>query len=287
MKPALRNIWVIGDLQGCCSNLQDLLAHPDIAHDPQAEFWFCGDLINRGPESLQTLELLMSLGTHATCVLGNHDLHVLGVAAGIRQLGKRDTAGDILDSSRANDYLDWLRHRPLAHYDAGHLMVHAGVLPAWSMSQTLALAREVEHALQAPDWQQALQGMYGNHPAHWRPDLGGADRLRFIVNVLTRMRLCRADGSLAFTGKNKPVWKEDLMPWFDVPGRVAHDTTIVFGHWSALGLMLRPNLMALDTGCVWGRTLTAVRLNDRKLVQVACHPPPTGAAGHRPDSAAG
>lgn len=270
MSTPQKNIWAVGDLQGCRRSLEALLAHPDIEADPKAEIWFCGDLINRGPDSRGTLDILMAMGERAVCVLGNHDLHVLGVAAGIRQLGKRDTAHDIVQGAHASRYIDWLRQQRLAYYQAGHLMVHAGVLPAWSVQQTLALANEVEQALQGAHWKQALQGMYGNQPKGWRPEIQGPERLRLIVNALTRMRLCRANGSLAFPGKNKPVWEADLMPWFDVPGRIAHETTIVFGHWSALGLMLRPNLLALDTGCVWGRELTAIRLNDRRLIQIPC-----------------
>lgn len=273
MKPIHPNIWAVGDLQGCNSSLQALLAHPDIADDPHVQLWFCGDLINRGPGSRKTLDTIMGLGSRAVCVLGNHDLHILGVAAGVRRMGRRDTAHDILEAADAQHYIDWLRHQRLAHQDAGHLMVHAGVLPAWSVKQTLALAQEVESLLQSAFWQDAMQELYGNQPTQWHSDLRGPARWRLIVNALTRMRLCRADGSLAFPSKNKPVWEADLMPWFDVPSRRAQETTIVFGHWSALGLMMRPNLMGLDTGCVWGRQLTAVRLSDRKQIQIDCDSP--------------
>lgn len=265
-------IWAIGDVQGCHRALQTLLAHPEIRDDTNARFWFCGDLINRGPHSLQTLQTVMDLGDRAVTVLGNHDLHLLGVAAGIRNLSKSDTIQDILDAPNADVYINWIRHQPLAHYEHGHLLVHAGVLPQWSTDQTLALAAEVEHALQSDDWKDRLCRMYGNKPHIWDDNLEGHKRLRAIINALTRMRLCTAEGHMEFKHKGEPAISNGYMPWFDVPNRKASDTTIVFGHWSALGLLLRPRLIGLDTGCVWGRKLTAVRLHDRKLVQVSCHP---------------
>lgn len=249
-----------------------LLAHPAITKDPDATFWFCGDLVNRGHDSLGALQTIIALEDRAVCVLGNHDLHVLGVAAGIRSPGKSDTIEDILNAPEARDYLDWLRHRPLAHYEHGHLLVHAGILPQWSISKTLALAAEVESALRSKQWRDRLKKMYGNKPHVWRNGLRGRKRLRTIINVLTRMRMCTSEGHMDFDHKGAPVVTADYMPWFDVPNRVAQDTTIVFGHWSVLGLLIRPNVICLDTGCVWGRELTALRLHDRKLAQVSCHP---------------
>lgn len=269
---AMPPIWAIGDVQGCHRALQMLLAHPDISNDPDARFWFCGDLVNRGPDSLAALQTVMAMGDRAVTVLGNHDLHLLGVYAGIRGTGKSDTIQAILDAPDADRYIDWLRHQPLAHHEYGHLLVHAGVLPQWTVGKTLELAAEVEHALRSDNWPERLSRMYGNKPRIWDDSLQGHKRLRAIINALTRMRLCTADGHMEFKHKGEPEITGVYMPWFDVPDRKAADTTIVFGHWSALGLLIRPRLLGLDTGCVWGRKLTAVRLHDRKLVQVSCHP---------------
>ena len=265
------SIWMIGDLQGCCESLDALLARPEIAGDAEARFWFAGDLVNRGPASLATIRRVMALGERAVAVLGNHDLHLLAVAAGLRRPGKSDTIQEILDAPDAAEILDWLRHRPLAHFQLGHLLVHAGVLPGWTAAQTLALAGEVEATLRGPDWQAFLAQMYGNTPAAWDDGLEGADRLRVIVNALTRMRFCTADGTMEFAVKDGAKHApEGFMPWFDVPDRATESVTVVFGHWSTLGLLERPGLLALDTGCVWGGQLTAARLEDHKLVQVSC-----------------
>jgi len=266
-------IWMIGDVQGCASALARLLAHPDIAADTDARFWFAGDLVNRGPQSLQTLRTIMALGERAVAVLGNHDLHLLAVAAGVRAAGKRDTLADILAAPDADDLITWLRERPLAHFEAGHLMVHAGVAAPWTVAQTLALAGEVEEALRGPDWRARLARMYGDKPTGWQDSLSGHKRLRVIINALTRMRLCAPDGRMDLATKGAPAAaRAGLLPWYDVPGRaIGHATeiTIVFGHWSTLGLMLRPDVICLDSGCVWGGPLTAVRLHDRRVVQVA------------------
>lgn len=265
------NIWMIGDIQGCCSSLDTLLAHPVIAGDTNPHFWFAGDLVNRGPASLATLRRIMAMGENATSVLGNHDLHLLALAAGLRRPGKSDTIQDVLDAPDAVDIIDWLRRRPLAHFQHGHLMTHAGVLPSWTAAQTLALAGEVETALRGPQWQQFLAHMYGNTPTAWNDELLGADRLRVIVNALTRLRFCSADGVMDFHSKDGAgEAPAGFMPWFDVPGRATEMLTVVFGHWSTLGLVIRPDLLALDTGCVWGGQLTAVRLADHRVVQVAC-----------------
>lgn len=273
-----QSIWMIGDLQGCNDALLRLLDHPDIATDPHAHFWFAGDLINRGPQSLQTLRTVMSLGGRATCVLGNHDIHLLAVAAGIRKPGKSDTVDDILNAPDAEGILDWMRHRPLMHRAHGHILVHAGILPSWSADQAQRLAREVETALRGPRWKSALERIYGNEPNFWDSRLENGKRLRVIVNAMTRMRMCTLDGKMDFSFKGAPNPKTDLVPWFDVPGRVIEHETIVFGHWSTLGLMIRPEAICLDSGCVWGRQLTALRMHDHKLVQVNCHPFRTPAA---------
>ena len=263
-------VWMIGDLQGCNDALERLLEHPDIAADSDARFWFAGDLINRGPASLRTLRTVMSLGERATCVLGNHDIHLLAVAAGIRKPGRSDTFREILAAPDVTGILDWVRHRPLMHREHGHILVHAGILAPWSAEKAQSLAREVETALRGPRWASALEKIYGNEPAFWNDDLDNGKRLRVIVNAMTRMRMCFRDGSMDFGHKEAPDLKSDLVAWFDVPGRAIEDETIVFGHWSTLGLMIRPDAICLDTGCVWGRQLTALRLHDHKLVQIAC-----------------
>jgi len=265
-------IWMIGDLQGCDSPLHRLLEHPDIAADHQARFWFAGDLVNRGPDSLRTLRTIMSLGDRATCVLGNHDIHLLAVAAGIKKPGKSDTFQDVLTAPDSAGIIDWLRHRPLLHRERGHILVHAGILAPWSAEQAEELAGEVEHALRGPRWEAALEKIYGNEPDHWNDGFEQNRRLRVIVNAMTRMRMCRRDGSMDFSHKDAPDGRGGLVPWFDVPGRRLDDHTVVFGHWSTLGLMIRPDAICLDTGCVWGRQLTALRLHDHRLVQVACQP---------------
>ena len=262
--------FAIGDVQGCHASLQELLAKIRIL-TPAPRLIFVGDLVNRGPDSLGTLRALRAMGDAADFVLGNHDLHLLAVANGIRKPHRSDTLDDILSAPDRDELFDWLRHRPLALFEEGHLLVHAGVLPQWSAAQTMELAHEVETMLRGPDWVGFLAEMYGNQPARWEDGLKGADRLRCIVNGLTRTRFCAPDGTMDFLSKeggdSAPAGH---MPWFDVPGRRTEEVTVVFGHWSTLGLTLRPNLIGLDTGCVWGGQLSAVCLQDRTLVQVDC-----------------
>jgi bis(5'-nucleosyl)-tetraphosphatase (symmetrical) len=267
-------IYAIGDLQGCHAKLIELLeriqAHRD-GDAPEPELIFVGDLVNRGPGSLETLRLLRSLGDRARVVLGNHDLHLLAVANGIRKPHSSDTLDEILAAPDRDDLLDWLRRQPLAILEDDHLLVHAGVLPQWTAQQTLSLAREVEAALSGPDWTEFLSRMYGNTPARWDDALEGADRLRCIVNALTRLRFCTPDGTMALAAtKGVETALPGHMPWFDVPGRRTEDITVVFGHWSTLGLTIRPNLLGLDTGCLWGGKLSAIRLRDRSVIQVDC-----------------
>ncbi|MFL9924605.1 symmetrical bis(5'-nucleosyl)-tetraphosphatase [Herbaspirillum lusitanum] len=262
--------FALGDLQGCNCQLKQLLKRlPSPPHDHL--LLFAGDLINRGPQSLETLRTVRDMGERANSVLGNHDLHLLAVANGIRPAHASDTLDDILNAPDREELIDWLRHRPLAIHEQGHLLVHAGVLPQWSLDQALALAHEVETMLRSDDWVNFLRHMYGNQPARWSDDLQGYERLRCIINAFTRLRFCQGDGTMDFSVKESAgAAPPGLMPWFEVPGRKTEDVTVVFGHWSTLGLMLRPNLIALDTGCVWGGKLTAVRLEDRALFQVDC-----------------
>jgi bis(5'-nucleosyl)-tetraphosphatase (symmetrical) len=262
--------YAIGDVQGCHARMTELVASIRAAC-PEPELIFVGDLVNRGPASLDTLRQIRAFGDMANVVLGNHDLHLLATANGIRKPHRSDTLQEILDAPDREELLDWLRHRPLALFKRGHLLVHAGVLPQWTAQQTVALAHEVESVLRGPDWVDFLAEMYGNTPARWDDGLQGADRLRCIVNGLTRTRFCSPDGTMDFTSvESADAASEGHLPWFDVPGRRTADVVVVFGHWSTMGLTLRPNLIGLDTGCVWGGKLTAVRLEDRAVLQVAC-----------------
>jgi len=268
--------YVIGDLQGCAHEAQVLLNR--IADDAlgAARIVFVGDLINRGPASLAALRHVYQLshqaGSRVDAVLGNHDLHLLAVACGAQKVSKSDTLDDILAAPDRAPLLEWLRHRPLALMEKGCLLLHAGVLPQWDAAQTMALAGEVEAVLRGPGWRAFLAQMYGNEPDRWDDSLTGIARLRCIVNALTRMRLCSADGVMDFKEKDNAAAPagSHLMPWFEVPGRRSASTTVVFGHWSALGLLLRPNVVGLDSGCVWGGKLTAICLDNRQLLEVDC-----------------
>ena len=268
--------YVIGDLQGCAHEAQLLLNR--IAEDAPgaARIVFVGDLINRGPESLAALRHVARLSTESggriQAVLGNHDLHLLAVACGAQKMSKSDTLDEILAAPEREALIDWLRHRPLALMEKGHLLVHAGVLPQWDAATVMALAGEVEAALRGPDWTGFLAQMYGNEPDRWSAQLTGVARLRCIVNALTRMRLCSAAGVMDFKEKESASAPagSNLMPWFDVPGRRSTATPIVFGHWSALGLLLRADVVGLDSGCVWGGKLTAICLDNRALLDVDC-----------------
>ncbi len=262
--------YAIGDIQGCYDEMQRLL--DTVAFDPAHDcLWFVGDLVNRGPRSLEVLRFVRGLGERAITVLGNHDLHLLVVAAGARKPHREDTLDALLRAPDRDELLDWLRRQRLMHVDAGYAMVHAGLLPQWSIAQAQALAREVETALQSPDHGEFLHRMYGNKPAQWHDDLAGHDRLRIIINAMTRLRLCTSAGRMEFTHKTglKGV-PAGYLPWFDVPERASRETPVIFGHWAALGLMLRADVLGLDTGCVWGRRLTAVRLEDRRVFQCGC-----------------
>ncbi len=264
--------YLIGDLQGCCDAFERLLAELDFSPS-RDHLHLLGDLVNRGPDSLGVLRRLRALEGSATCLLGNHDLHLLAVAAGAKRANRKDTLDAILIDEDREGWLAWLRQRKLADLDQGWLMVHAGVLPQWSTQQTLALAAEVEAMLQGPELPDFLQQMYGNHPARWQDELQGIERWRGIVNVLTRIRFCAADGTLDFESKDSAqAAPPGMRPWFDQPHRATAGQPIAFGHWSTLGLINRPDLLAIDTGCVWGGALTAVRVDGgrRDVVQVRC-----------------
>jgi bis(5'-nucleosyl)-tetraphosphatase (symmetrical) len=265
--------YLIGDLQGCCDAFDRLLA--EIGFSPSRDsLTVLGDLVNRGPQSLAVLERVRGLGAAADALLGNHDLHLLAVAHGVRPAHASDTLGEILDSPERDAWLEWLRARPLALERHGWLCVHAGVNPAWTSFQTLALAAEVEALLRGPDLGAFLPQMYGNEPARWSDTLRGADRWRHVINVLTRIRFVHADdGALDFKLKeNASAAPPGLVPWFEAPRRASANNRIAFGHWSTLGLINRADLLALDTGCVWGGSLTAVRVDGgrREVVQVRC-----------------
>lgn len=266
--------YVIGDLQGCYAQTLELLALIEAAHHAPYNLLFAGDLINRGPDSLASLRLIHGLWLQgrADTVLGNHDLHLLAVANGIRPAHASDTLDAILAAPDRDILLDWLRQRPLAIWRDGHLLVHAGVLPQWSVKQTLELAQEVESMLRGPDWIAFLHTMYGNEPARWDDQLQGPPRWRCIINALTRLRFCSADGVMDFKLKESGSAPPDsgLMPWFEVPGRQSALASVLFGHWSALGLLMRPNLIGLDSGCVWGGQLSALCLNNGSVLQVSC-----------------
>jgi bis(5'-nucleosyl)-tetraphosphatase (symmetrical) len=265
-------IHLVGDVQGCCDAFDRLLA--EIGFSPSRDrLVVLGDLVNRGPASLATLRRLRNFGEAATCLLGNHDLHLLAVAHGVRPLHASDTFADVLQAPDREAWLDWLRHRRMAVHDHGWLMVHAGVAPQWDLASTLSLAGELEHRLRGTELEPFLRVMYGNTPARWSPDLAGNERLRFAVNVLTRIRFVAADGTLDLHTKEGAAGAPPgHTPWFDAPQRLTAGVPIAFGHWSTLGLVQRPDLLALDTGCVWGGQLTAVRIDGgrREVVQVNC-----------------
>jgi bis(5'-nucleosyl)-tetraphosphatase (symmetrical) len=264
--------YLVGDLQGCHDALEQMLA--TLAFSPSRDRLFVlGDLVNRGPGSLPTLRRLRGFDASAVCLLGNHDLHLLAVAHGVRKAGPNDTLAALLAAPERDALLDWLRQRPLALQHDGWLLVHAGVVPQWDAAQTLQLAAEVQQRLAGPDVLTLLQRMYGNQPARWSDDLQGDERARFVINALTRLRYCSPDGTMLLHRKHPPSQSQpDELPWFDVPGRRTAGQRMACGHWSVLGLLDRADVLAIDTGCVWGGALTAVRVDGGRsdVVQVAC-----------------
>lgn len=266
--------YAIGDLQGCYDPFRRLL--DKLTFDPARDkIWLTGDLVNRGPKSLKTLRFVKSLGGSAVTVLGNHDLHLLALANDVTYSEERfDSMWKILGADDGDELIDWLRFRPLAHHNKklNTLMVHAGVPPQWTVKKTLRRAAEVETALREDDYRQFLKRMHGARPNRWSGDLRGHRRLRVIVNALTRMRMINKDGRLNFTHKGPPEnARKGLIPWFEAKDAKWRGTRIVFGHWSALGLIVQDDLIGVDTGCVWGRQLTAVRLDKKPdVVEIRC-----------------
>ena len=283
--------YLIGDLQGCNSAFAQLLAKIDFSPSRDTLF-VLGDLVNRGQDSLAVLERLMQYGDAARCLLGNHDLNLLAIVYGVRQPHRKDTLSQILESPRLPVLIRWLRQQHLAmRYNlqvtestpnpqsSELLMVHAGVLPDWTATKTIAFSAEVESILQDAndtDLRDFFQNMYGDTPSQWHEGLTGHTRLRVIVNTLTRLRFCTADGQMEFVTKDSAdAAPAGYMPWFDVPNRATKDITVAFGHWSTLGWLNRPDVLALDGGCVWGGCLNALRLDDtgasnHELIHVEC-----------------
>jgi bis(5'-nucleosyl)-tetraphosphatase (symmetrical) len=263
--------YAIGDIQGCFHALQALLAR--IAFNPKVdELWLVGDLINRGNGSLEVLRWCYEYQDSLKIVLGNHDLHALAVAAGFVRAHKGDTLDDILQADDRDELLNWLRHQHLVYQNDSYLMVHAGLLPQWTIRQAADYATEVEAALRGDGYLDFLANMYGNLPNTWRDNLTGMDRLRVITNAMTRLRVCTKLGMMEFSFKGELVdMPKGYMPWFDVPNRLSQDKQLIFGHWSALGLQHRQNVYALDTGCLWGGQLTAINLETKVITQVQSH----------------
>ncbi len=270
------SVYWVGDIQGCDAALGQLMERIDFSAS-QDRLYVLGDLVNRGPDSLAVLRRLQGLGNSVQCVLGNHDLHLLAMAAGVRSPSRLDTVQTVLQAPDKEALLHWLSHQKLAMHADEVLMVHAGVLPQWSAAQTVSLAQEVEQLLQGPDSQEFLRHMYGDEPTQWHDQLQGLDRWRCVVNALTRLRFCTAQGQMEFkTKEGAGHAPAGYMPWFDVPGRKTADQVVAFGHWSTLGAVDRDDIWALDTGCVWGGCLTAIQRNSPdelpRKIQIKCPP---------------
>lgn len=266
-------VYAVGDVQGCFDELQGLLKNLSFKADDT--LWFTGDLVNRGPKSLETLRFVKGLGARAVTVLGNHDLHLLAVAQGCERYRRGDSFEDVLNAPDRDELLNWLRARPLLHHDEalGFTLIHAGLPPQWDLHKARACAQEVEAALRGAHYAEFLREMYGNGPRVWSETLSGWDRLRFITNCLTRLRYCDAHGTLALEEKGAPgAQPEGYLPWFEAPGRLNARLNIVFGHWSTLGAYPATKVFPLDGGCVWGGDLLALRLDGarRERVRLEC-----------------
>lgn len=262
--------YAIGDVQGCYDELRLLL--DEIAFDPAADrLYFVGDIVNRGPLSLETVRFIKNLGGSAVTVLGNHDLHLLAVAQGASKTKRRDTFGDILGAEDRDELLDWLRRRPLLHSAGEFYLIHAGLPPQWDMETASRCAKEVEDVLGGDGAVEFFLHMYGDSPALWSDDLQGWERIRFITNCFTRLRFCTSGGELDMKEKGPPGSQAaHLLPWFSVPGRASKGVKIIFGHWSTLGFHGKNGCHCLDTGCLWGGELTALRLEDSRRFSVSC-----------------
>jgi len=266
-------LYAIGDIQGCHTEFRDLLdvIGFDVSRD---RLWLVGDLVNRGAGSLAVLRDVMAMGDAATAVLGNHDFHLLTIAAGHRKPHRGDTLDDILAAPDRDALVAWLMRRPLVVAEGDHAMVHAGLLPSWTVAQALSLSREVEAVLASERAHEFLGVLYGDEPRRWRDDLTGYDRLRVVVNACTRLRFCTSDDTMELAEKRGvESTPEGFAPWFQHPARRSASSIVVCGHWSTLDLLLTPNVMMIDSGCVWGGALTAVRLPDRRVYQVPSRSP--------------
>lgn len=262
--------YAIGDIQGCFQAFQQLLQAINFDAN-QDKLWLVGDLINRGPDSLEMLRWAYRNQSSLVVVLGNHDLHAITVAEGFARQHRSDTLQVLLNAPDRTELLTWLRYQPIIHAEHGYVMVHAGLLPQWSVKKALALGAEVETALRSTDYRDFLAHMYGNQPNVWDKNLQGFDRLRVITNAMTRLRVCTENGEMDFKFKGElHQIPPGYFPWFDVPNRKSANTPIICGHWSAMSLQQSKYLQALDTGCLWGGQLTALRLDDRRVYQVQC-----------------
>lgn len=260
------SVYAIGDIQGCYDELLRLLDAIEF-NEHIDQLWFVGDLVNRGPKSLETLRFVKSLGNSAVTVLGNHDLHLIATALNLNKPRKKDSLEAILSAHDCDELLHWLRHRPLFHHNDEFCLLHAGLPPQWDFVQTERLAREVEQVLQGPDHAHFFKHMYGDKPAIWSDDFNHHEKTRFVINCFTRMRYCDIHGQLDFHHKGPLGSQPDhLMPWFTVPDRKSADMKIVFGHWSTLGYHEENNCYAIDTGCLWGGQLTALKLGKTPMV---------------------
>jgi len=262
-------VYAIGDVQGCLAPLRQLLMH--IRFDQSRDrLWLAGDIVNRGPESLALLRFVQSLGDAVRLVLGNHDLFLLAAAENIATVRPKDTIQDVLEAKDLGELVAWLRRQPLHHREGSFMMIHAGLLPDWTIDEAVGFAHEVEAVLAGPDYRTFLRRLFHGTAPQWNPSLSGVERLVSIARVLTRLRTCSPAGEMSgFSGPPEQA-PDGYLPWFQIPHRRHRDVTIICGHWAALGLHLEPNLLAIDTGCVWGRQLTAIRLEDRALFQVDC-----------------
>lgn len=264
--------YVIGDIQGCFDELLQLLKL--IEFNPRQDYlWFCGDLVNRGPKSLEVLRFVRDLGDRAITVLGNHDLHLLALYYQKKPIKESNSLYPILQADDLKPLMKWLRKRPVAHYDKkfNTLLVHAGLAPQWDLQTTLGCAAEVNQILTNKGFKRFFDNMYGDKPNIWSDNLTGWERLRFVVNTFTRLRFCDSQGHLDMKYKGAPGSQpQELIPWFDHPERACCDVTILFGHWSTLGLHQSNNTIALDSGCLWGGSLSALRLEDHALFSLPC-----------------